>query len=280
MSKNKTKAEIQVELEQAHKRIAELESAANGRSNTSERKKTEQVVAESEARTKELLEVTPDAMVIVDVGGKILMANAQTEKMFGYPQSELVGAAVEILMPFALRGGYEENRAPGIEQDISAERKNGEKFPVEISLSHHKLTGGEMVVLCAIRDVTERWRARELITAQRDLARLISDGNTDERPCAFCLQVALRVSKMDSGGVYLFDEQSRAFKLIHHQGMSAEFTRVVEQFGEDTPSGHLLLNGRTVYFTESDLNEKDYHRAEGLRSLAVSHPNRPRCMVA
>jgi GAF domain-containing protein len=126
-----------------------------------------------------------------------------------------------------------------------------------------------MVVLCAIRDVTERWRARELITAQRDLARLISDGNTDERPCAFCLQVALRVSKMDSGGVYLFNEQSRAFELIHHQGLSAEFASAVGQFGEDTPSARMLLDGRTIYFTASDLEEKDYHRAEGLRSLAV-----------
>jgi PAS domain S-box-containing protein len=244
-----------------------------------ERKHAEEVLAKSEARTRELLEATPDAMIIVDAEGKILMTNAQTEAMFGYTQSELVGAAVETLMPLSLRGGHAENRAQfmaqpqtvttGIEQDISAERKNGEKFPVEISLSHHKLAGGQVVVLCAIRDVTERWRARELITAQRDLARTIGAYKTDENSCESCLEIALRVSKMDSGGVYLFDERSRTFKLIHHQGMSAEFVGVVEQFGEDTPNAHLLLNGRTVYFTESDLQEKEYHRAEGLRSLAV-----------
>jgi PAS domain S-box-containing protein len=278
MNKNKTKAEIQSELEQARKRIAELESAAGSKRfdgdtfGAGERGKME-------ARAKELLEAMPDAMVIADAGGKILMANAQMENLFGYVQSELVGAAVEDFLPLPMRNGHVENRArfmeqprivtTGIERDIFAQRKNGEKFPVEISLSQHKITDGEAVVLCAIRDVTERWRAKELITAQRDLARLISDGNVDEHPCEFCLQLALQVSKMDSGGVYLFDESSRSFELVHHQGLGAEFVKAVERFGGDTPSTRLILSGRTVYFTEADLREIEYQRIEGLRSLTV-----------
>lgn len=278
MSKPKTKAELQTELEQAYRRIAELQSADGGGGD-----KNRFPSASSDALDgridKELLEATPDAMLVVDAGGKILMANAQTEKMFGYPQSELVGAAVETLMPPLQRGGHAEHRAQfmaqpqivtaGIERDIFAERKNGEKFPVEISLSHHKLAGGGKVILCVIRDVTERRRTRELITAQRDLARLISARNPDEFPCAFCLQVAVRVSEMDSGGIYLFDEASRTFELVHHQGLGAEFVKAVERFGEDSPNGRMSLSGRTIFFAESDLQEKDFHRAEGLRSLAI-----------
>lgn len=283
MSKAKTKNELQAELEQAHKRIAELESAATRReelpASAFDASPLPVTMAESEACTRELLEVMPDAIFTIDADGKILMANAQAEKMFGYSQKELVGAAVETLIPNSLRGGHVENRAKFMQQPHSVTtsgnrkifglRQGGQEFPAEVSLSYHKLASGEVVVLCAIRDVTERNRSADLIASQRDLAKLASANLPKEEVWDLCLREVMRVSSFDSGGLYLFDEDSRVFNLVRQQGLSVKFADATARFGEDTPSAKMVLSGNAIYFTESDLQVKSYHRAEGLRSAVV-----------
>jgi len=285
---SKTKTELQTELEQAYRRIAELESAVLDASplpatmaeaQDSKYQQTEQIMAECETRTRELLEAMPDAIITIGADGKILSANAQAEKMFGYTQKELVGAAVETLVPHSLREWHVENRAKYMEQPIHVTtignreilglRQGGEEFPAEVSLSHHNLTGGEAVILCAVRDVSERRRSADLIASQRDLAKLANTSMPNEEMWAACLREALQVSKLDGGGVYLFDEKARAFVLVHHQGLSAEFIGAVTRFEEGTPNGQLALSGKTIFFTEAELQVKSYHRAEGLRSAAV-----------
>jgi PAS domain S-box-containing protein len=101
--------------------------------------------------------------------------------MFGFSHSELQGLPVESLLPGELRRRHMANRlrylgdprdiTAGIDREIHARRKDGREFPAEISLSHHTMAGGAAVVLCAIRDVTERIRSETLIAAQRDLPR-------------------------------------------------------------------------------------------------------------
>ena len=92
-----------------------------------------------------LLESAPDAMVIVDQKGEILLVNSQTEALFGFPRKELLGKQVETLIPpryHALHGGHREGffldpriRPMGLNLDLFALRKDGTEFPVEISLS-------------------------------------------------------------------------------------------------------------------------------------------------
>jgi PAS domain S-box-containing protein len=119
----------------------------------------------AETRFRALLDSAPDAMVIVNSDGFIELANAQSEKIFGYPRFELVGQSVEILVPDSVRGthgehlqGYFRNpraRAMGAGLDLMALRKDGTQFPVEISLSPLDGPDGTSVT-AAIRDVTER----------------------------------------------------------------------------------------------------------------------------
>ena len=118
-----------------------------------------------EAKFRGLLEAAPDAIVIVDTTGHIVLLNAQAERMFGYERAELLGASVDILVPSrdrerhaAHRTGYTGNpraRSMGSDLDLQAVRKDGTTFPVEISLSPLETEDGTLIS-SAIRDVTGR----------------------------------------------------------------------------------------------------------------------------
>lgn len=114
---------------------------------------------------RDLLESAPDAMVIVNKAGEIVLVNAQTERLFCYPRAELLGQKVEILLPeryrhrhVGQRGGffdYLRVRPMGAGLQLFGLHQDGTEFPVEISLSPVETEGG-MLVSAAIRDITER----------------------------------------------------------------------------------------------------------------------------
>jgi PAS domain S-box-containing protein len=131
-----------------------------------------QALKESRLRFESLLESAPDGMVIVDKDGKIVLVNAQTERLFGYQRSELLGQSIEMLVPERYRHVHAFNRVGffidprarrmGAGHDLYARHKNGSEFPVEISLSPLQTESG-LLVSSAIRDVSERKRSEALI---------------------------------------------------------------------------------------------------------------------
>lgn len=121
-----------------------------------------------EARYRDLLESTPDAIVIVNKAGRIVMVNGRAEEMFGWDRSEMIGRPIEMLLPERFRGGHMSRRLNymshpharpmGAGLELLGLRKNGEEFPVEISLSPLRTEEGTLA-MSAIRDITDRRKA-------------------------------------------------------------------------------------------------------------------------
>jgi PAS domain S-box-containing protein len=142
-------------------------------------------LARSEARFRGLLDLAPDAIVIADRAGRIVLANTQAQALFGYAPDELVGQPVEALLPDDLRARHVGHRqsfhaAPrtrpmGAGLDLAARRKDGTQVPVEISLSPMATPDG-ILVMSAIRDVTERKKVDAHIRAlNEDLERRLTE---------------------------------------------------------------------------------------------------------
>lgn len=157
-------------------------------------------LSESEGMFRDLLNSAPDAMVVVDRLGRIQMINAETENLFGYGATELLGEPIERLVPVRQREGHArfvagfldapEHRRMGLRRELHGVRKNGAEFPVEISLSFLR-TGEGRLATCAIRDITDKAEAEE---RQRLISREIDHRANN------LLTVVLSIATLSKGG--------------------------------------------------------------------------------
>jgi PAS domain S-box-containing protein len=158
------------------------------------RQAAEQEKEESAATAHALFQTAAQAIVVVNSGGQIVMANPATEKMLGYQESELTGKAIETLVPEAYRAHHvgqrdayfhhPENRPMGLGRDLQARRKDGTTFDAEISLSYIQSAHGTLGV-AFVSDISQRKADESEIRQQReDLRRLagrLMTAQDDER---------------------------------------------------------------------------------------------------
>lgn len=182
---------------------------------------------ESEEFFRALWECTPDALVMVDPKGRIVMVNNRAEALFGYEKGELSGRPLETLLPERYRAAHGGHRAGYFAKpcsrpmssalELSASRKDGSELPVEISLSPIK-QGEEVFALSAIRDVTEYKRttkqlasALERIRALREIEAAAASSLDSEQALELLLKKIDRLFPSSAVGISLIDPQSGNF---------------------------------------------------------------------
>ena len=167
----------------------------------------------TDAEFAALLEAGPDALVVTDVHGSVLLVNAQTEKLFGYDRKELIGKEVETLIPERHRS----LRPIGAGRELYGLRKDGSEFSVEISLSPFR-SGERLWVFAAIRDSTDRGSAEAMLRRSESYLaaaqKLTHTGSWAWDPrhdkLLHCSAEVFRIYEIDSGsGVPTFEMLSQ-----------------------------------------------------------------------
>lgn len=132
------------------------------------------MVPSREALYERLFDLSPNAMVVVNRGGRLGLANRQAEWVFGYARGELVGRPVEVLAPERFRAAYGELLVNGRSRldtpwfphirNLAGLRKDGSEFPVEITLGSAEAAEGTLVL--TFRDVSEQTQAQQQLQAR------------------------------------------------------------------------------------------------------------------
>jgi PAS domain S-box-containing protein len=154
----------------------------------SQRIRAEEALRASEVKFRGILESAPDGMVIADAQGRIVLLNAETERLFGYRRDELVGQPVEFLVPERFRGRHPQHRQGYIARpstrsmgeglDLRGLRKDASEFPIEISLSPLESAGG-ILVTAAIRDISVRKDAEKHLAQMENRYRGLLEAAPD-----------------------------------------------------------------------------------------------------
>ncbi len=184
----------------------------------------------SDAFFRTLLESAPDAMLIVDNAGHIVLVNGQSEQMFGYDRQELLGQTVDSLLPERLRATHAGHRAAfaqeprlrrmGVGLELIAQRKDGSEFAVEISLSPLETPDG-MLVSSVIRDVTERKEMEQQIIAARQAAERANKANSAFLAAAsHDLRQPVQALSLLNGALRRTVKDARALEMIKSQELS------------------------------------------------------------
>ena len=137
-----------------------------------DRKRAEEALQRSEQQLRAFFEYSPDAIIVTDLEGKIAQVNAQVEQFFGYDRSELLGQAIEVLVPERFRQNHPKYRADygkqprirtmGAGLELYGRRKDGSEFPIDIMLGPMESATGR-VVLSVIRDLSQKKAAEEAL---------------------------------------------------------------------------------------------------------------------
>ena len=141
---------------------------------------------ETEALLSNTLKTAPDSIIVCDEKHIILLVNKQTEKMFGYAPDELLGKAIEILIPEQLRDAHARHQQSYIQQpqirsmgqglNIMGRRKDGSLFPADIALSAQQYHG-HLIFTAIVRDITERKQNEKALMRQQRALSMVSTGN-------------------------------------------------------------------------------------------------------
>jgi two-component system, sensor histidine kinase len=187
-------------------------------------------IVDSDAFFRHLLESAPDAMIIVDDKGQVVVVNRQALKMFGYDRDEMIGQNIELLLPQKLRDGhvaYRESytdapklRPMGEGMDLVGRCKDGSEVPVEISLSPINTDSGRYIS-SVIRDVSVRRQMEQELVAAREAAERANKANSAFLAAAsHDLRQPVQALSLLNGALRRTVKDERTLAMVEHQDAS------------------------------------------------------------
>jgi PAS domain S-box-containing protein len=220
-----------------------------------------------------LLEAAPGAMVCLAADGRVILVNAQAERLFGYERDELIGQSLETLVPGAARAVHPEPRVEYVADPrdrpigagplLAGHRRDSSTFPAEISLSSIDADEG-MIVAVAIHDMTDHLRVKDLERSNDDLESLIYTVSHD-------LRAPLRA--LSGYSELLIDEYGEVLGEEGH-GYAERIVSITERMAEQID--YLLYLSRIsraeLHLQSVDLSEEAARIAEEIQGR---EPNRP-----
>jgi PAS domain S-box-containing protein len=266
-------------LEQlVEQRTADLETGnAQLAAEIAERRQTEAALRQAEQQYRDLVEKSLAGVYVIQEG-KFVYANPSFAEMSGHTQEELLA------LPSVLEVVAEDHRAQVAENMrkrlagagaadryiVRGQKKDGALVHIELlgSLTEYN---GRIAIIGTVLDITERRQAEQLLRVQRDLALAVDRARDLNEALRLCMEVAIRISGMDCGAVYLVDETSGAVDLAAHCGLSDDVARWISHVDPDQPYTRLVAVGVPTYTRLEEmgcpLHENDLR--EGLRAVAV-----------
>ena len=238
----------------------------------------EEALRESEHQYRQLVENSPDA-IVVSCDDRIVYANTTAFRLagelgvstlLGTPTLDFVDPANRERATERMRKAVKEREAlPMQEQTLVL--PTGGKVEVE-SVSLPFTHEGRPAAQIVLRDISARKRAERLARMERELAFALSSTSELDEVLQLCLQTALTATGMDCGGVYVRDVDTGALTLIAHTGLSREVTEAVASHSAHSEYARIVAEGRPRYGQLSELFQNNAPRLnqEGLRALAVT----------
>ena len=247
-------------------------------------KEAQAKIQAQEERFRALLESAPDAMIITDEEGKIVLINLQAEKLFGYAKEEIIGKPAEILVPVRKQGffrdyqrSYSKHSATqqnGAVQEISGITSDGREFPVEINLSPIR-TNDNLLIAAAIRNISERKEAERklkeanqaLEISNRDLQRANAELNTFSYSISHDLRAPLRA--ISGYSTILKDEFT--------EGMGEEGARLLEIIRLNASRMGALINDLLEFakLGKKAINKRSFDMQELVEQVLIGKELKP-----
>jgi PAS domain S-box-containing protein len=246
-----------------------------------EHKRSLDALIASEEQYRSLVENLNDMIFRVDADGTLTYLSPRSLALLGYDPGEMVGhSAFEFLTPDSKAEMKEALRIPaqpGEEVQVfeaTLLHRSGREVILELSITPQFDEEGTFTGFRGIsRDITYRKRMEGLVIAQRDLALALSVASTREEALPLSVETTVRISDLDSGGIYLIENEAGDFYLFYSTGLSDDFVRDFSRVSADSKKGALMHEGKPVYSPDPRLapsgDEEKAFALEGVRSFAL-----------
>jgi PAS domain S-box-containing protein len=246
------------------------------------------VLKREEAKFRALLESAPDAMVIADGEGRVVLLNAQAETMFGFRRKELIGLGLRMLFPEWAHVQPDENLPWDFSTEVAQQvgktiemrglRKDGAKFPLEARLGRIETAEGP-AFSCAIRDITERQRAEAEMAERHRLATLVAEvgvaltgAESLRQGLQQCAEILVRDINAAFARIWTVNEADKVLELQASAGMYTHLDGGHARVPMGHRPGHIAENGEphltNTVQQDSWVGDPEWARREGMVAFA------------